>query len=105
MLSGKVWLNSGPVAVRNDGEWHSSDKTLLLRNTTAFDGEDQWGMFTTTEFWWSSRNGAFNFVASISAYVVLPVITFVQVRTMIYYACVCAYIYLVYLFSRGELVA
>ena len=82
IMSGKVWLNSGPVAVRNNGNWQSSEpelRTLVLRNTTWSNGEDTWGSFMNFEFWWSSPSGAFNFLTDINAYLDLPVITFSQV--------------------------
>ena len=78
-LKGKLWFNSGPVSVRWNGSWYSTDdETLKLHNSSQFDGEDVWGKFQSMKQWWMSAEGSFSYVTYINKYYNDSVYVFVQ---------------------------
>lgn len=76
LLSGKEWLRSGPVAVRNNGEWFYSDDQSLKLNTI---GEDTGEGFDMKSFDFIAGNGSFRFTAYVKVYKDIPVVEFGQV--------------------------
>lgn len=79
-LSNNLWLNSGPVYVRNDGATLSSENhTLILRGVdSTWDITDEWGHFRTETFHWKTLDESFSFDTYMNIYTDIPVVVFGQ---------------------------
>ena len=80
-IVGKLWLNSGPVTVMNDGvELSSADKEngLLLTGHTRLQDHDMFGSFVSEIFQWKASRGDFRFNTYFHIYSDEPMIVFGQ---------------------------
>ena len=78
LLGGKLWFNSGPVSVRNQGRWYTTaDHSLRLGASSSVTGENALGEYSSTVLSWLAEDG-FGIVTSIDQYVDFPAVEFHQ---------------------------
>ena len=80
-LSGQEWFRSGPVEVRNKGEWlRSSDNSLILNGSHASSGQDALGPYNYLYFEYYNKPGRlrpmFKFTAFLKVYYKIDAIVF-----------------------------
>ncbi len=56
-LDGKLWFRSGPLGVRDQGQWWATDEnTLVLVDFQKKEGEDVAGSFASYQYTWKAQS-------------------------------------------------